>query len=192
MGKDSTNNILFGLGAIGALILVMINAYMLYALLLSLSPSDILGYVVVLGSLLVVIGIIALYRETGIKLLLIAVILYLVLQILAIMNLIGILFGILLTFLDYNTANLMLNWIFWIFYMIIYVIVGYAIWTTRDEIGIIATLTGIIFMIWGVLNLVVQFIGYGISPSIWDQIWLTGLVIAWLFALIYFIMALRN
>ena len=165
---------------------------MLYALLLSLSPSDILGYVVVLGSLLVVIGIIALYRETGIKLLLIAVILYLVLQMLAIMNLIGILFGMLLTFLDYNTANLMLNWIFWIFYMIIYVIVGYAIWTTRDEIGIIATLTGIIFMIWGVLNLVVQFIGYGISPSIWDQIWLTGLVIAWLFALIYFIMALRN
>jgi len=192
MGKDSTNNILFGLGAIGTLILVMVNAYMLYALLVFLPLFPFVGWVIVLGSISVVIGIIALFRETGIKLLIVAVILYLVLQILVIMNLLGVLFSILLTVLDYNTANLMLNWIFWIFYMIIYLVVGYAIWTTRDEIGIIATLTGIILMIWGVINLILQFIGYGISPSIWDQIWLTGLVIVWLFAFIYFIMAIRN
>ncbi len=192
MGKDSTNNILFGLGAIGSLILVMINAYMLYAMLLSLYISEIVSWTVVLGSILVVIGILALYRETGMKFLLIAVILYLVMEILVIMNLLGVLYGILLTFLDYNTANLILNWLFWIFYMIIYIIIGYAIWTTRDEISIIAAPTGLLIMIWGIINLVLQYLGYGISPSVWDQIWLTGLVIVWLFAFIYFIMAMRN
>lgn len=192
MGKDSTNNILFALGAFGSLILVMINAYMLYAMLLSLYLSEIIRWTIVLGSILVAIGILALYRETGIKFLLIAVILYLVMEILVIMNLLGVLYGILLTFLDYNTANLMLNWIFWIFYLIIYMIVGYAIWTTRDEIGIIATPTGLLLMIWGIINLVLQYLGYGISPSIWDQIWLTGLVIVWLFAFIYFFMEMRS
>lgn len=192
MGKDSTNNILYGLGAIGSLILVMINAYMLFAMLLSLFLSEIVRWTVVLGSILVVIGILALYRETGIKLLLIVVILYLVMEILVIMNLLGVLYGILLTFLDYSTANLMLNWLFWIFYLIIYTIVGYAIWTTRDEIGIIAIPTGLLLMLWGIINLVLQYLGYGISPSIWDQIWLTGLVIVWLFAFIYFIQAIRT
>lgn len=192
MGKDSTNNILFALGAFGSLILVMINAYMLYAMLLSLYLSEIIRWTIVLGSILVAIGILALYRETGIKFLLIAVILYLVMEILVIMNLLGVLYEILLTFLDYNTANLMLNWIFWIFYLIIYMIVGYAIWTTRDEIGIIAAPTGLLLMIWGIINLVLQYLGYGISPSIWDQIWLTGLVIVWLFAFIYFLMEMRS
>lgn len=192
MRRDSTNNILFGIGAIGSLILVMTNAFNLYVLLFVLPFVPLTAWIIVIGSFLVIIGIIALYRETGNKLSLIAVILYFVLQVLAILIQLDILFPILLTVLDFATAYLMLNWLFWIFYLIIYLLFGYTIWTTREEIGIMATLTSIILMIWGVLNLVIQFIEYGLPPSILTQLWMGGIVIVWLFAFIYFIMALRS
>ncbi|MFX0168989.1 MAG: hypothetical protein ACFE89_06450 [Candidatus Hodarchaeota archaeon] len=192
MGKDSTTNILFGIGTIGALILLIANAFVLYSLLFALPSVAIMGWIVVLGSILVILGLTGLYRQTENKSLLIAIILYLILQILIILIQFDILFPLLVPIMGFDTANRMLNWIFWIFYLLIYLIFGYNAWTTRDDIGIIASITGILLMAWSVLNLVFQFIEYGVPPSIWSQIWAAGLVIVWLFIFIYFIKAFRD
>ena len=192
MGKDSLNNGLFALGAIGSLLVVIVFAFNLYSLLFALSTDPIIDWITILALILVAIAIIALYRETGSKLSLIAVILLLILQILVILLQLNILFPLLLTILDPSTANLYLSWIFWIFYLIIFLVIGYSIWMTRDKIGIIATLTGIIFIIWGILYLIIGFLGYGLPASIWTQLRFTGLIIAYLFAFIYFLKALRS
>jgi hypothetical protein len=192
MGKDSINNVLFALGAIGCLILVILFGYNLYSLLFAAPFLPILDWVAVLALVFVALAIVALYRETGSFIPLIAMILLLVLQILVALLLLDILFPLLLTVLDFATANLYLSWLFWIFYLIIYLILGYSIWMTRDEIGITATLAGILFMIWGFLNLVLQFLTYGLPPSILNQVWLVGVVLVYLFGFIYFIMALRE
>ncbi len=192
MGKDSISNSLFALAALGSLLVVIVFAFNWYSFLFALPSIAIIDWITILALIFVAIGIIALYRETGSKIPLIAVILLLILQILVILLQLGILFPLLLTILDASTANLYLSWIFWIFYLIIFLVIGYSIWMTRDEIGIIATLTGIIFMIWGVLYLLVGFLGYGQPVSIWTQIRFAGLIIAYLLAFIYFLKALRS
>ncbi len=192
MGKDSTNNILFVLAALGSLLVVIVFAFNWYSLLFALPPNALIDWITVLALIFVAIGIIALYRETGSMIPLIAVILLFILQIIVILLQLGILFPLLLTILDPSTANLYLTWMFWIFYLVIFLAIGYSIWMTRDEIGIIATLTGIIFMIWGVLYLLVGFLGYGQPVSIWTQIRFAGLILAYLCAFIYFLKALRS
>jgi hypothetical protein len=192
MGKDSLNNVLFALGVIGCLILAILFSYNIYLLLYALPYLLILDWVAVLALVLVALALIALYRETGSFLPLIAMILLLILQLLVTLLLLDILFPLLLTVWDMATANLYLSWLFWIFYLVIYLLIGYSFWLTRDDIGIIATLAGIIFMIWGILNLVLQFLTYGALPSILNQIWSVGVALVYFFGFLYFIMALRN
>ncbi len=192
MGKDSLNNGLFALGAIGSLLVVLVFAFNLYSFLFALPPVTLIDWITILALILVAIAIIAFYRETGKAVPLIAVILLLVLQILVILLQLNILFPLLLTILDPSTANLYLTWIFRIFYLIIFLVIGYSIWITRDEIGVIATLSGIIFMIWGVLYLILGFLADVLPSSIWTQLRMAGLIIVYLFAFIYFIKALRS
>ncbi|MFX1317831.1 MAG: hypothetical protein ACFE9D_10015 [Promethearchaeota archaeon] len=192
MGKDSTNNVLFALGAIGSLLVVIVFAFNLYSLLFAVPSVPILEWVTILALILVAIAIIGISRETGRKIPLIAVILLLILQLLVILLEFNILFPLLLTFLDAATANLYLSWIFWIFYLIIFLVIGFSIWITRDEIGIIATITGIIFMIWSVLYLIIGFLGYESPLPIWTQLRFAGLIIVYLLAFIYFVQALRK
>lgn len=192
MGKDSTNNVLFALGAIGSLLVVIVFAFNLYSLLFAVPSVPILEWVTILALILVAIAIIGISRETGRKIPLIAVILLLILQLLVILLEFNILFPLLLTFLDAATANLYLSWIFWIFYLIIFLVIGFSIWITRDEIGIIATITGIIFMIWSVLYLIIGFLGYESPLPIWTQLRFAGLIVVYLLAFIYFVQALRK
>ncbi len=192
MGKDTLNNVLFALGAIGCLILSILFFYNVYLLIYALPPVLILDWVAVLALVFLVLAIFGLYRETGNFLPLIAAILLLVLQILVALILLDILFPLLLTVLDFATANLYLSWLFWIFYLIIYVVLGYTIWLTRDDIGLIAMITGILFMIWGFVNLIIQFMNYGLPPSIWIQAWSMGVAIVYLFGFLYFVIALRK
>ena len=192
MGKDTTNNVLFALGAIGSLLIVIVFAINLYSLLVAPLSVPFIDWITILALILVAIAIIGIYRETGRKIPLIAVILLLILQLLVILLQLNILFPLLLTFLDAATADLYLTWIFWIFYLIIYLVIGVSIWITRDEIGFIATITGIIFMIWSVLYLIFGFLGYGSPLSLWTQLRFAGLIIVYLLAFIYFIQALRK
>jgi hypothetical protein len=192
MGNDSTSNALYAIGAIGSLILTIIFAYTLAVVLLVLPSVAILEWVLILAVIFVAFSMLAIYRDVGSKIPLVPLIVLLILEILITLELLGLLFPMLLTFLDAATATLLVTWLFWLLYLIAYVLMGYSIWMTRDQVGGIASISGILFMIWGFANLLLRYISLGLPPSIWDQIWIAGVTIVYLFAFIYFIKAIRS
>ncbi|MFX1300026.1 MAG: hypothetical protein ACFFAL_00775 [Promethearchaeota archaeon] len=192
MGNDSTSNALYAIGAIGSLIIAITFAYTLAIILISLPYVAIFEWVLILAVIFVAISMIAIYRDVGSKIPLVPLIVLIVLEILATLMIFGLLFPILTTFLDYATADLLINWLFWILYLIAYVLMGYSIWMTRDQIGVMASISGVLFMIWGVVNLVLNYMTFGFPPSLLDQIWLAGITIVYLVAFIYFIKAIRS
>jgi hypothetical protein len=192
MGNDSTSNALYAIGAIGSIIIAIIFAYTLAVILIFLPSVAVLDWVLILAVIFVALSMIAIYRDIGSKIPLVPLIVLIILEILATLILLNILFPFLTTFLDLATADLLVNWLFWILYLVAYVLIGYSIWMTRDQVGGIATISGIIFMIWGVANLLLNFISFGLPPSIWNQIWLAGITIVYLLAFIYFIKAIRS
>lgn len=192
MGKDSTSNVLYALGAIACLVLALIFAYNLAGEFLALPPVDLLNWGIILGIMLLAIALIGIYRDTGSKIPFIPLILLLILQILAILIQLDLLFPVLLAFLDMGTAIMLVTWLFRIFYLFAYLLIGYSIWMTRDKVGIMATLAGIIFMIWGFLHVILQYLADGGAVLIWLELWMAGITIVYLLGFIYFIMAIRS
>jgi hypothetical protein len=194
MGKDTTNNVLFALGAIGSIIIIIIFAYYFATHYIPFLPplTDIMNWLNILAVIFVTLAIIALYRETGSILTLLAVILFLIQVILALLEILNILGPFILSLPDPITAELAVIWANWIIWLLAFLLLGYSIWMRRDEIGVIATITGILFMIWGFIRLILRFLDYGLGPSIYDQMWFIGTIIIFLFALIYFIMEIRS
>lgn len=182
MGKDSTNNILFLLGAIGSILVVGIASYYLathYGV-----PSDFAYYtewINVFANILAALAIFAIYRETENYIPLIAAILAFVQVITAILLILGILVG-----------GLELTWMIWIIALITTLLIGFSFWITRDEIGSFAAIAGIIFMIWAFVRLVIRYLDYGLGPTIYDQLWFAGTIVTALVAAIYFILAYRS
>ena len=83
---------------------------------------------------------------------------------------------------------------FWspILWIIAFLLAGYSVWKTREQIGGFAALAGIIFMVWGFVRFVLRFLDYGLGPSIYDQLWFVGTIIIYLIFCIYFILATRS
>ena len=190
MGNDSTSNTLYAIGAIGSLVLTIIFAYSLAVILIFLPSIAIFEWVLILAIIFVAFSMLAIYRDFRSKIPLVPLIVLILLEILETLLFLNLLFPFLLTFLDLATATLLVNWLFWILYLIAYLLIGFSIWMTRDQVGIIATISGIIFMIWGAVNLLFNFIS--LPPSLWDQLWLAGVTVVYLFAFIYFIQAIRS
>ncbi len=192
LGNDSISNALYAIGAVGSLILTIIFAYTLAINLILLPYVAIFEWVLVLAVIFIAFSMIAIYRDFGTKIPLIPLIILIIIEILATLLLADLLYPILLTFLDFATANLLVTWLGWILNLIAYILMGYSIWMTRNQIGVVASISGILFMIWGVVNLILNYMTFGAPPSIWDQAWLTGIIIVYLFAFIYFIKAIRS
>ncbi len=192
MGNDSASNALYAIGAIGSLIISIIFAYTLAVVLLFLPSVDVLDWVLILAIIFVAISMLAIYRDVGSKIPLVPLIVLIILEILVTLMFTDFLFPFLMNFLDLATAILYVNWIFWILYLIAYVLMGYSIWMTRDQVGVIASISGILFMIWSIVNLVLSYMTFGALPSLLDQLWLAGITIVYLFAFIYFVKAIRS
>jgi hypothetical protein len=112
--------------------------------------------------------------------------------IITVLGLLNILGPLLLSLPDPVTAELIIIWVMWILWIVAFLLAGISVWKTRDQIGGFATITAIIFMVWGFIRFVLRFLDYGLGPSIYDQLWFAGTFIIYLLALIYFILAIRN
>ena len=138
MGKDSTNNILFLLGALSSILVIGIATYYLathYMVLPDYTP--ITNCINVFGNILAALAIFAIYRETKNYIPLIAVILVFIQVIISSLQILGILVG-----------GIELTWAIWITALITTLLIGYSFWMTREQIGSFAAITGIVFMIW--------------------------------------------
>jgi hypothetical protein len=193
MGKDSTNNVLFVLGAIGSLLLIIIGAYSLATHYMILPDyTDIFNWLNLLAIFLVVLAILAVYRELGGIIPILAMILFLIQAILSLLGLLNILYPFILSLPDPVTAELAFIWATWIIWLLGFLLLGLSVWWRRDDVGGIATIAGILFMIWGVVRLILRFLDYGMGASIYDQMWFVGTIIIYLLAMIYFIMEMRS
>ncbi len=90
------------------------------------------------------------------------------------------------------TADWVLAWTFWILWVFVFLFFGLSMWVTRDEIGRVATIVGVVLVVWGWLQLVLQFFSHGVQASIFHFCWVLGSLLVYLLVLIYFTSASRK
>lgn len=193
MGKDTTSNVLYALGAIGSILLVIVAAYSLSTHFFVLPDyTFMLSWVNVLALILVGLAFLGIYRDIESFIPILTIIFFLIPAIISALGLLNILGPLILTLPDPVTAELALIWATWIIWIIAFLLAGYSVWMTREQIGGFATIAGIIFMIWGFIRFALRFLDYGLGPSIYDQLWFVGTIIIYLIACVYFILAIRS
>ncbi len=186
MGKDRISDVLYAIGAAASLILGTVTVIYFF-----FPTFYVLGFVAFSSLIFIALGIIAIYHDSGNKISIISAIFF-VLAILASYRIFDVLFQLLLQFLDYDTMELVVNWFIWMLWLVTYLLFGVSIWLTHNQVGSIAKIAGVVFMIWAVVELVLHFLGFGLILSIWHLMRLAGMVIIYLFAFIYFIAAIRS
>ena len=193
MGKDSTSNVLYILGALGSILLVIIAAYYLSTHFFTLPDyTFITGWVNVLAVILVAFAFLGIYRDFGSIVPIIAMIFFLISQIIPTLALLNILGPFILTLPDPVTAELALIWASYIIWIIAFLLAGFSVYMSRGEVGGVATIAGIIFMIWGFIRFVLRYLDLGLGPSIYDQLWFAGVIIIYIIAFVYFLLAMRS
>ncbi|MFW9864360.1 MAG: hypothetical protein ACFFEX_18065 [Candidatus Thorarchaeota archaeon] len=174
MGKDSTNNVLYLLGAIGSIMGLASGIY--YIAFGTLVPGGIDRLLLGGGFILIGISLLGIYRTSGSYIAIIAMLWSILYQIIG-----TIIFGI----LGYNIFN-------WILPSIYLFLIGYIFYLTRDKIGIYATISGISFIIWSFANTVLKYLNFEATgdPNALNN--MVIITIGMLIAAIYFILAIRS
>jgi hypothetical protein len=182
MSQDTTSNVWYILGVIGSVLYVIAAAYLLATHFMTL-PDYILimDWVANFGLILFALAFVGIYRDIDNFIPIFALIFFLIVAIIAALVRLGIL-----------VAELVPFWAIWIILIVAFLLAGFSVWKTQDQIGGFAKITAIIFIIWGFIQAVLRFLDYGLGPSIYDQLLFAGTIIIYLIAFIYFIRAIRS
>ncbi|MFW9968151.1 MAG: hypothetical protein ACFFEA_13430 [Candidatus Thorarchaeota archaeon] len=174
MSKDSTNNVLYLLGVVGSIMAFINGIY--YIAFGEVVPGGIDRLLMGGGFLLIGIALLGIYRTYGSYIAILAMLWSILYQIIG-----TILFGI----LGVNVIN-------WILGAIFSFLVGYSFYLTRDKIGIYATVSGIFFIIWGFVNMVLKYLNFEATgdPNALNNIAIIPIAMA--ISAIYFILAIRS
>ncbi|MFW9894064.1 MAG: hypothetical protein ACFFFO_17805 [Candidatus Thorarchaeota archaeon] len=190
MGKDRTSNILYGLGVVGGIMALLGGAYILISGIVwhgtELVPID--RVLLAVGAVLASFAFLGLYRDTGSYL---AIIPFLC------SNLYQIIGMQLQPYLHqgYFTPAYL---IIWSFILLSFGVGGYVVYMTREDIGMVALIAGILSIIWAFLRIGVAYmIIVGESMETTDialfyfQLRAIGDTIVNVFVLAYFYLAMR-
>ncbi|MFX0056149.1 MAG: hypothetical protein ACFFAX_10060 [Promethearchaeota archaeon] len=174
MSKDSTNNVLYLLGVIGSIMGFINGIY--YIFFGEVVPGGIDRLLMGGGFVLIGIALLGIYRTYGSYIAVLATLWSFIYQIVG-----TILFGI----LGVNVIN-------WILGAIFAFLIGYSFYLTRDKIGIYATVSGIFFIIWAFVNVVLKYLNFEATgdPNGFSNISIIAIVMA--ISAIYFILAMRS
>jgi hypothetical protein len=90
------------------------------------------------------------------------------------------------------TADWILAWSFWILWAFTFLFFGLSMWITRDEIGKVAAIGGPFLVIWGGLQLILQFFSHGVEGSIFQLFWILSSLPVYFLSLAYFVLAFQR
>ncbi|MFW9816852.1 MAG: hypothetical protein ACFFEW_13050 [Candidatus Thorarchaeota archaeon] len=180
MGKDSTSNILYILGIIGAIMVIIDVAYglMFIDTILAEGPSLIGRFLTGGGYVLVGVGFIGLYRDHQSYIPLTVPIMWVLVQVIGMA--IGPLFG---GGRNYVTMAM---------YTVTFLLMGYSVYLFREPIGSFATLASIIFIIWAFGLFAVRAMDLTMTDPLIFMIDWSGFLVVFVIALIYFILLWRS
>ncbi|MFW9787414.1 MAG: hypothetical protein ACFFE2_08410 [Candidatus Thorarchaeota archaeon] len=184
MGKDRTSNILYGLGIIGGIMFLIGGAYILISGFVwagtELLPID--RVLMASGSIIASFAYLGIYRDTESYIPIIPFLFFNLYQII----------GMLLQpylHLGYFTPAYLVNWSIM---LIAFGFAGYSFYMTREKVGVVALIAGILFIIWAFLRIGV---GYGVAVTedlFFYQLRSVAETILGIVKLVYFILAIRT
>ncbi|MFX1606129.1 MAG: hypothetical protein ACFFDD_09490 [Promethearchaeota archaeon] len=185
MGKDRTSNILYGVGIVGGIMGLLGGAYILIGGIVwhgtELVPFD--RVLLAVGGVLGSIAYLGLYRDTGSYIPIIPFLFSNLYQI------IGLLLLQPYIHLGYFTPAYL---VLWSFTLLSFGCAGYSFYMTRDEIGMVALIAGILFIIWAFLRIGVAYVIAETEDLFFYQLRAVGDTILTIASLAYFTLALRT